>query len=412
MRAAAERLHDYLQDSHVRGGALIGPDPGVRFNYRFWRFLKSAWPHRKWGDDLYYLQAQGYWVLANWRMSASTDDRFARLALAACDQILTHQRSDGAWNYPNPEWKGRVATVEGIWGALGLLESFHRTAHPPYLLAVKRWDGFFRDRIGYQQFGPYSAVNYFAVCAQAAGAQAAGADDPRRDPAPHAVVPARDLAKPVPNNSALALRYLAAVAAATNEPMPTELRSRLVQFIRHAQLPSGEIPYVYGDPKRVHFQCYQYHAFIFLDLLEYHRLSQDDDVLPVLRGIAGFLATGVRADGRVDYQCGVSHRTVYYHTCAVAAALSRAATVLGHVESWEVFARQAYEHVLRQQRADGSLPHSRGDYRVLADRRSYPRYLAMMLHHLLLGADGSLRDSAPLAADWRDATVSTRGSLA
>jgi hypothetical protein len=38
---AAYRLHDYLLREHWKGQALGGPDPGVCFNYRIGRFLKS-----------------------------------------------------------------------------------------------------------------------------------------------------------------------------------------------------------------------------------------------------------------------------------------------------------------------------------------------------------------------------------
>jgi hypothetical protein len=39
--------------------------------------------------------------------------------------------------------------------------------------------------------------------------------------------------------------------------------------------------------------------------------------------------------------------------------------------------------LVARQREDGSFPHSRADYRILSDRRSYPRNLAMILVHLL-----------------------------
>src|SRR5438094_733949 len=71
---AALRLHDYLVAHHWRDDALVGPDPGVRFNYRIYRFAKSALRAVPWQDDLYYLQGQGYWVLANWRLAALTGD--------------------------------------------------------------------------------------------------------------------------------------------------------------------------------------------------------------------------------------------------------------------------------------------------------------------------------------------------
>ena len=49
---------------------------------------------------------------------------------------------------------------------------------------------------------------------------------------------------------------------------------------------------------------------------------------------------------------------------------------------------RAYRWVLSNQRPDGRFAyHSRANYGVLSDRRSYPRYLSMMLFHLLLEAE-------------------------
>ena len=47
-------------------------------------------------------------------------------------------------------------------------------------------------------------------------------------------------------------------------------------------------------------------------------------------------------------------------------------------------ADRAFLRVLGQQQADGSFPYSLRNYRVLSDRRSYPRQLSMLLNHLLL----------------------------
>ena len=140
------RLHRHLESAHWRGDALVGPDVGVRFNYRAGRFVKSALRALPWGDDLYYLQAQAYWVIANWRLSDEDDDRFGRMATRCSDEMVRRQRVDGAWDYPNPAWKGRVATAEGTWAALGLLESYTRTREPRYLESARRWYDYLQTR--------------------------------------------------------------------------------------------------------------------------------------------------------------------------------------------------------------------------------------------------------------------------
>jgi hypothetical protein len=66
----------------------------------------------------------------------------------------------------------------------------------------------------------------------------------------------------------------------------------------------------------------------------------------------------------------------------VAAAAFRYSSALG-IGDYQGLANRAYRYVLSRQRGNGSFPHSHGDYRVLSDRRSYPRYLAMILYHLL-----------------------------
>ena len=63
---AALNLHRYLLVKHCEHSALVGPDVGIRFNARIGRFFKSAFRRVPWRDSYYYLQAQGYWVLANW----------------------------------------------------------------------------------------------------------------------------------------------------------------------------------------------------------------------------------------------------------------------------------------------------------------------------------------------------------
>ncbi len=50
--AAALKLHKHIVDKHWDGQALLGPDLGVRFNYRIFRFFKSYLRHIAWNDDI------------------------------------------------------------------------------------------------------------------------------------------------------------------------------------------------------------------------------------------------------------------------------------------------------------------------------------------------------------------------
>ena len=168
----------------------MGPDPGIRINYRVGRFVKSYLRWFNWNDDLYYVQGQAYWILANWMLYDRTgDNKFRDIAIKCTDYVLERQLDNGAWEYPNPEWKGRIATVEGMWGSLGLLASFRQMQNNDYLNGVLRWHAFLENEVRYQKVGDELAINYFA---NSGGVR-------------------------VPNNSTTLLRVLAELAEATGD---------------------------------------------------------------------------------------------------------------------------------------------------------------------------------------------------
>lgn len=355
---AAVKLHQYTVTQHWDGQALVGPDPGIRFNYRIGRFVKNYARIGFKDDTLYYVQAQGYWVLANWRLFDLTGDMtYQDIAVRCSHTLLDSQRADGAWEYPNPEWKGRIATAEGTWGSLGLLESFRRTQEQAFLDGVLAWYHFLIFSIGFQQIDETTAVNYFA----------------------------HQHGERVPNNSAIVLRFLALLGDTMGDLDFLQQCSGLVRFLIDVQKASGELPYMVSTstekPGRVHFQCFQYNAFQCLDLLRYYELTKNRASLPILDGLLHFLPTGIGQDGHAFYDCGNRHRSVVYHSAALAAALLKGYRLGFTTDSQRGI--QAYEYVLRSQRPDGGFPYSSGDYRVLKDQRSYPRYLAMILVHLL-----------------------------
>ncbi|MBV9544263.1 MAG: hypothetical protein JOY61_07780, partial [Chloroflexi bacterium] len=338
----AIRLHAYLCLHHWDGRALTGPDGGVRFNYRVGRFIKSYLDFLPWRDAYYYLQAQGYWVLANWRLLDATGQRrFEDCAIAASRTMLERQRPDGAWDYPEPEWAGRIATAEGTWAAMGLLETYRRTGDRVYADGARNWNEFLQHRVGYSPALGGLAVNYFAVRPGAA----------------------------VPNNSAFVLRFLSDFALATRDATSLGACEGLVHFLAAAQLPSGELPYsVSHNDKRdgtVHFQCFQYNAFECIDLISYFETSGDRTVLPIASRLLEYLRHGMDRSGRPYYNCRQQRRAVVYHAGAIAAALS-AGMRLGIIES-DDSPRRAYAWLLGKQRHDGGFPTSFNDYGVLSD---------------------------------------------
>jgi hypothetical protein len=324
----------------------------VRFNARIGRFVKSATEFLPWHDDLYYLQAQAYWIRSCRTLgSLLADDSYAERAVAGSEEILARQRPDGAWDYPNPEWKGRVATVEGTWASIGLLDAFRRTGESRFLEGALGWNRFMDDAVGYVPSAGGLAVNYFAG---RSGVQ-------------------------VPNNSTLVLWFLAELAGASGDVRIANRCGPLVDFLAAGQRPSGELPYsVDGPTPHVeHFQCFQYNAFECLDLVYYRDVSGDDSVSPLIDRVRTFLRSGVEPDGHVRYDCSGSRRRVTYHASVVAATLSTSPD-----EEDRVLADRIFEYVLGLQRGNGSFPYSRGDYGFLRDNRSYPRQLAMLLSHL------------------------------
>jgi len=356
---AASRLHGYLLKEHWNGQALAGPDSGVRFNARIGRFIKSYLDFLAWSDSYIYLQAQGYWILANWLMADLFDDEQCKdIALACSEYVLAAQRPERYWEYPNPEWKGRIATVEGNFAALGLLESYGRTHQESLLAGAKKWYRFLINEVGFQGNNGLLAINYFA---NVAGGM-------------------------VPNNTTLTLLTLAKLADATNDDQYLELCEGMVAWLSQVQLQRGELPYAVESSEgkgRRHYLCYQYNAFEFLDLAQYYGMTGDQAIWPVMEKLAIFLSKGISESDAARYDCHRERPEVPYYTAAVAAALSQA-TVLG-LGSFRPLADRAYRRVLSQQRTGGGIQFfSRGNYGVLTDRRSYPRNLSMILYHLLL----------------------------
>ena len=366
---AAIRMHGHVLRNHWNGRALEGPDGGIRFNARFGRFIKSYLSFLPWTDNYRYLQAQGYWVVANWLMNDLAGDHRCRdLAVACSDYVLSAQRPEGYWEYPNPEWEGRIATVEGNVATLGLLESYQRTRHEPLLEGAKNWYRFVIDRMGFQGQDGLLAVNYFANLGSLM----------------------------VPNNSTLTLWVFARLAELTGDDQYLSRCPGMVAWLRLAQLQSGELPYGLAAPaggtNRIHFLCYQYNAFELMDLVQYYHITGDQTVWGIMEKLAQYLSRGITRSGAARYDCHHQKPEMPYYTAALGAALGQA-TALG-LGDFSAESERAYARVLSQIRADGSTSFfSRGNYRWLADRRSYPRNLAMILYHLLL----EVQTRAPLS---------------
>ena len=358
---AVDRLHGFVEERFWRGDFLTGPDVGIRFNSRIGRFVKSYTP-LDWFTDLAYQQAQAYWLLANWRLARVTGNpRYAGIAVAGSDEVLARQRRDGSWDYPNPEWAGRVATVEGCFAGLALLEAFRETGEGRYMDGVLAWHRCLEERVGYrrQEREDHLAVNYWADVHTDGGG--------------------------VPNNATLVAWFLASLADASGDQSFLDRVPALLRWVLDVQLESGELPYSLGateDRHRVHFLCAQYNAFEFMDLVHYRELTGDDSVLDGLAKLAGFLDSSVTDGWAARYDCSNDRIEVPYYSLAVARALVESDRLGFGTDPARAAAM--VDRVLSLQREDGGFRfYSRGNYRMLTDRLDYPRPLAMILFHLV-----------------------------
>ncbi|MCP4778621.1 MAG: hypothetical protein GY880_30770 [Planctomycetaceae bacterium] len=372
---SAERLHAYLLKQHWQAGAVYGPDSGVRFNARIGRFIKGYLTALPWSDNYAYIQSQAYWIFSNWLMHDLTGDpQFETLAVQGTDYVKTQQTSEGYWKYPNPEWKDRIATVEGCIGSLALVESYRRTGQQVYLEGADKFYQFLLSDIGFRKQSAPSmlAINYFAGTAGEGGG--------------------------VPNNSTLLLWMLGELFDATGRQEYLEHCQPMINWLEHVQLPSGELPYALGNTKdkdRVHFLCYQYNAFEYLDLAHYYQRTGNKAVVSIMEQLAGYLKNGFTGQGACRYNCQQATPEVNYYTFSLARALSHSQQMAFATCTAEI--QRAFRHALSFQRADGGFRFfSRYNYRFLEDRRSYPRNLSMMLYHLLsqIKADRELNVSS------------------
>lgn len=364
IKQAAFRLYNDLYKQHWNGSALQGPDPGIRFNARIWRFLKNYLRFLPWPDDLIYMQAQKYWISDSWLLADLDSDNannYRDIAIACSNYLLAAQKPEGYWEYPNPEWKGRIAAVEGNYAAMGMLETHLRTGNTKLLKAAKKWYEFAVNHIGFQNKNGLLALNYFHN---------------RGD-------------FMVPNCSASALHMFALLAHAAGNDSYLQTCEGMVSWLKKVQLATGELPYSVAGPRntsskdRIHFLCFQYNAFQFLNLAAYYFLTKDARIIPVLKKLANFVASGITQKGNLRYDCIHEYPIVTYYTSAAGAALQLATDM--EFEDYSSISDSGYRRVLAAIESDGRVKYySRKNYMFLNDRRSYPRYLAMILNHLLL----------------------------
>jgi len=361
---AAESLYDSLLRHVDERGRIHGPDSGVRWNLRVGRFVKSYLGFVPWRDTgLYFVQAQGYWIRSNTALYEHTGEvRYLDAARACAEVLLERQSAQGYWVFDDPAWGGRITSVDGCFGSLGLLALFRAIGEQRYLDAAIRWYGFMANEIGFQKLDEDClSLRYFANHGRGM----------------------------VPNNSTLALWLIGELKGATEDDHFVEHAPGLLNFLEKCQTQSGEFPYSIKTEQgygRDHYLCFQYHAFQFLDLAGYARITKCERARELLRKVAEFLSNGLTERGDAKYNCFKTRPMVPYYTAAVSAALLSASRM--GIGDYTDLAERGFTRLVDLQRGDGGFDYSVGNYLILKDRRSYPRMQAMILRHLLMCALG------------------------
>lgn len=367
-------IHDYLEaigllqgytlKNHWDGHELIGPDPIGKMHWRITRFVRSYCPFLP-GDDRYrYLQGQAYWIRGNLKLLQLTREaRYLDLANRCADSIVASQRADGAWRHP-PIWGrgGFISTVEGVWASLGLTAVYRETGKSAYLEYALRWYDYQVNSIGFQKVRNGLAANYYSHSNSI-----------------------------VPNVTTMLIWLTAELYQLTGDKQHLKYTDPMLRFIEYSQLDSGELPYELHT--RIHFMCYQYNSFQFLDLAHYYQNTGDDRVRNMLSKMAMYLSTGVTERGSSRYDCFKEVPEVNYWTAVLAAALRKAHEL--KLGDYLGLSERAYRYLLTRQRPDGGFDFSERNYGFLRDRRSYPRYLAMILDHLLYRVQAEIQGALP-----------------
>jgi hypothetical protein len=358
---SAKKLHTFIRLNFWDGKRVTGPDPGLMFNLRLFRFAKSYFPYLSHNSKYFFLQAQGYWIRANWDLFKLTSEAsYKNIAIACSNTVLEYQRPDGSWEYPLKEWKNYVSTVEGCWAALGLLKSYRETVDKKFLDGAIQWYNFVVDKIGFEPYLDSLSVNYFAFCPEK---------------------------RKVPNNATLVLWLFSELYDITDDKKFNVYSDKLIRFLEINQKADGELVYEVG---KEHYLCYQYNSFEFLDLINAYNLTNNPLLRQILIRLSEFISSGVTKKGSVKYSCNQELPEFILFSAATGAALL-SATKQGLGDYYKE-SNLIYDYILKNQRPDGSFYFSRRDmmyyktpisWGFLTDQNRYPRQLCYILQHML-----------------------------
>ena len=216
MITTALALHRHILDAHSRDGELLGREP-----WRTWR--TTVWAGSSRATSAPFPGAISSTTSRGRRTGCSRTGGCRRCSTSRGTPRSRPSAPSVCWrasertapgSTPNREWKGRIATAEGGWASIGLLDTHRHTGDRRFLEGALRWNEYVDEHVGYESVTGNLAVNYFAGRPGSA----------------------------VPNNSAFTVRLLAELAGAAADETYLRRCPSLLGFLGASQMPNGELP--------------------------------------------------------------------------------------------------------------------------------------------------------------------------
>ena len=286
------------------------------------------------------------------------DKEYLNQAIDGSNWLIQNQNKAGFWVFTTFERKRRrVQTVDSTMGALALISLYKVTGNSKLLLISKRWLEYIINN-GLIKKKDHTYCMYYL-------------DGDMED-------------LEVTNVACCIVHLMSEFYKVSNEGKYKKIADNLIPFIKSMQLSSGEFRY---SSKRDHYQGPQYNAFQLIFLLSYYEITKDKDLKNILEATKNYLESSVNKDGSVQfgpvkYAFNTSNRKLYYHSAAVAAALSEYKYQIGNVNERKIL--DSISFALLGQRIDGSFSFGQNAlFGLIDDIVPYPRYIGYTSRLLL-----------------------------
>ena len=211
-------------------------------------------------------------------MRATGEARYRDLALESTAATLRLQHARGIWVLSASRAQHLIATVEGDWGAIGLLASYAREPRQEYLAGALRWYDYLVNRIGFQDAPPGKAINYFH----------------------------RPRGKDAEQLGGGGVAFSAACGRRQGRSDFSSTCRAMLEFIAATQLPSGELPYIVAgqyESGREPLSLFSVQCFSVLEAGVGRGAASSRRQGAILARARKFLAKGVTPSGASAADC-------------------------------------------------------------------------------------------------------------